>query len=385
MADEKVLIIDDNEDFCQFMKMLLENEGYTAYTSHSGEEGLQIAHEFFPDCIILDYLIPYVSGVEIARQIKADPVLRTIPVIFLTANDNKEALLEGINSGADDYVIKANDFDIINARIKAMLRMKKLQDENMLYTSMLRRDILYAAKIQNAILHHGHTSIPSAEIIEMYTPYTEVAGDYYDIKQLDDKHYAIVMADVAGHGVAASMLTIFVKSYFENNALDNNGVIVEPKEFLTELNHLFVSEQFDDSFFTTLFYGLYNNDTGEFRYSRGGHPVPLYFNAKEKTTQELYVKGMLIGVLDEARYETKTTVIEKGDAFLIFTDGIFEVFRDNVEIYGEERLRRIFHREMSKKTDVKKIPDIIVDEVKSFAKTTELEDDVTLLLLYRTK
>ncbi|MEK6793300.1 MAG: fused response regulator/phosphatase [Spirochaetota bacterium] len=388
MADEKkrsekILIIDDNDDFCQFMKLLLETEGYTVITANNGDDGLRLAIDHLPDCVILDYLIPYVSGVEIAKKFKSDQVLRNIPVIFLTANDSKDALIQGIDSGADDYVIKTNDFDIINTRIKAMLRMKKLQDANVFYMRMLEQDMLYAGKLQSAILQHGYTSIPGAKLIEVYKPYSKVSGDYYDVKKLSEDEYAIVMADVAGHGVAASMLTIFVKSFFENNAVDKDGAISRPDEFLKRLNHLFVSEGFDDSFFTSIFYALYNKNTGRLMYAKAGHPAPLVYRTAEREITPLIAKGMLIGVVDTATYELGETSLAAGDTAFIFTDGIFEIFGANDEIFGEERLSKTFSREMESGTPLERIPSVIMNMVKRFSRDDELRDDVTMLLLSR--
>ncbi|MBI4976680.1 MAG: SpoIIE family protein phosphatase [Spirochaetes bacterium] len=386
MADkksEKILIIDDNDDFCQFMKLLLETEGFMVFTANNGEDGVRIAYDYLPDCVVLDYLIPYVSGVEIAKKFKSDPVLRNIPVIFLTANDSKDAFIEGIDSGADDYVVKTNDFDIINTRIKAMLRMKKLQDTNVFYMRMLEQDILYAGKLQNAILQHGHTDIPQTRLVEVYKPYTKVSGDYYDVKRLATNESVIIMADVAGHGVAASMLTIFVKSFFDNNAVDKQGRIVTPDEFLTKLNKLFVSEGFDDSFFTSIFYALYNNETGRLLYAKAGHPAPLVYQAKTKKIIELTVKGMLIGVVDTAEYRMEEITLGQNDVVFMFTDGIFEIFGAGDEIFGEERLHRMFQKEMDDGTLLTDVPDIIMNAVRRFSRDNELKDDVTMLFLKR--
>lgn len=378
----KILIIDENDDYRDFMRMLLEGEGYSVFTIKDGKEGVSLAKDIMPDCIVLDSLLPYISSITLAKELKADTYLKNIPVIFLTAEDSKDALLQSIESGVDDYVVKTNDFDIIIARVKAMLRLKKLQDDNQLHAMTLRHDLKCAGKIQGSILSHKKVDIPGINLIEDYRPHGEVTGDYYDIKKLDKNNYAVLMTDVAGHGIAASMLTLFIKSYFENNAKTKDGDIVRPKDFLSGLNTVFASEGFDSSFFSTAFYGIYNTEDCVLSFSKGGHPDPFLFRKDTGKIEKLGCKGILVGVVPDMIYQEKTVSLQGGDTLFIFTDGIFEVFgRKGDDIFGEERLEKIFSREMKKGTKIESIPDIIVKSVLSFSTESALDDDVTMLMI----
>jgi DNA-binding response OmpR family regulator len=117
---KRILVIDDDASVRNFLKRGLSFEGFQVETAESGELGLRAALERSPHLMILDLMMPGIDGFEVLRRLRAaDPLL---PVIMLTANDAPEAEMEGLNIGADDYVIKPVNFDVLMARIKAIER-----------------------------------------------------------------------------------------------------------------------------------------------------------------------------------------------------------------------------------------------------------------------
>ena len=125
-----VLAVDDSATFLSELAAGLAAEGYRVQTATDGEAALAALRAGPVDCILLDRLMPGLSGTETCRRIKQDPAWRRVPLIMLTALEERAAMLEGIEAGADDYVAKSADFDVLRARLRAQLRRKRFEDEH---------------------------------------------------------------------------------------------------------------------------------------------------------------------------------------------------------------------------------------------------------------
>ncbi|MDF2890396.1 MAG: response regulator transcription factor [Clostridia bacterium] len=117
--DMKVMIVDDEEKIVEVIKSYMEKEGYTAVTAYNGKEALEQYKSIRPDLVILDLMLPDVSGEEICRQIRS---VGDTPIIMLTAKVEEEYILNGLNMGADDYITKPFSPKQLIARVKAVLR-----------------------------------------------------------------------------------------------------------------------------------------------------------------------------------------------------------------------------------------------------------------------
>lgn len=130
MGPKRILAIDDSATYLHAIADQLRQEGYEPVLARSGEEALELLAVQPVDCILLDLVMPGLSGHATCRRIKASPGWRDIPVIMLTAHDERGAMIEAINSGADDYIPKSADFEVLKARLRAQLRRKQFEDEN---------------------------------------------------------------------------------------------------------------------------------------------------------------------------------------------------------------------------------------------------------------
>src|SRR5438132_3082203 len=125
MADStkpSVLIIEDEAALCTLLRYNLEREGYKVYEARNVEEALSAAAESSPDLIILDWMLPELSGIEICRRLRARGDLRTVPIIMLTARGEETDRIRGLDTGADDYIVKPFSMTEFLARLRAVLR-----------------------------------------------------------------------------------------------------------------------------------------------------------------------------------------------------------------------------------------------------------------------
>lgn len=121
MAAYKILIVDDEETLCEVLKLNLEIEGYDVDVAFSAEEALQLDLKGY-SLILLDIMMGEISGIKMARMLKADPATANIPIIFCTAKDSEDDMVMGLNLGADDYITKPYTLRNVIARVKSVLR-----------------------------------------------------------------------------------------------------------------------------------------------------------------------------------------------------------------------------------------------------------------------
>jgi CheY-like chemotaxis protein/HPt (histidine-containing phosphotransfer) domain-containing protein len=126
----RILAVDDSPTYLQALAEQLEEDGCEVLRAQSGERALELLEQQDIDCVLLDRVMPGLSGPETCRRIKASPIWRALPVVMLTASDDRDAVIEGLTAGADDYISKASDFDVLKGRIRAQIRRKHFEDEN---------------------------------------------------------------------------------------------------------------------------------------------------------------------------------------------------------------------------------------------------------------
>ena len=125
----RILAIDDTPENLEILRVRLEASGYEVVTATDGIEGLDAARSLAPDLILLDIMMPKLDGISVVRELKADPVLRTTPVILVTAKSDTRDVVEGLDAGGDDYLTKPFEHAALLARVRSMLRQKALHDK----------------------------------------------------------------------------------------------------------------------------------------------------------------------------------------------------------------------------------------------------------------
>jgi diguanylate cyclase (GGDEF)-like protein len=123
-----ILVVDDNQDNVEVLRVRLDSWGYETHAATNGVEALSYVEQSPPDLILLDVMMPDITGIEVAQRIKGNRSLPFIPIIMQTALDSTEAKVEGLEAGADDYITKPIDFAELKARLRSMLRIKRLQE-----------------------------------------------------------------------------------------------------------------------------------------------------------------------------------------------------------------------------------------------------------------
>ncbi len=146
----KILAVDDSVTYLNELAEALRAEGYEVSLARSGEEALDLLAVQPVDCILMDLVMPGMGGKEACVRIKAATGVRDIPLILLTAHDDRTAMLEGLSAGADDYISKSSEFEVLCARVLAQIRRKQFEDENRRYREELLGRELAASEERSA-------------------------------------------------------------------------------------------------------------------------------------------------------------------------------------------------------------------------------------------
>ncbi|QUD86579.1 phosphate regulon transcriptional regulator PhoB [Phenylobacterium montanum] len=117
-----ILVVEDEDALSALLQYNLDKEGYRVAVAADGEEALVVIDEQMPDLVVLDWMLPKVSGVEVCRRLRARPETRNLPIIMLTARGEESDRIRGLDTGADDYVVKPFSMSELAARIRAVLR-----------------------------------------------------------------------------------------------------------------------------------------------------------------------------------------------------------------------------------------------------------------------
>ena len=162
--DHDVLVVDDEEDLLELIRYNLHEEGYRVRCAMNGDEALRSVRENIPDLIVLDLMLPMIDGLEVCRRLKSDTETSSVPIIMLTARSEERDMIEGLERGADDYVTKPFSPQVLLARIKAVLRRKLAEQD----------DLGDMVSVGDLIIHPGRHEVTLAGQVVTLT-FTEFA------------------------------------------------------------------------------------------------------------------------------------------------------------------------------------------------------------------
>lgn len=368
---ERIIVIDDNANDLAVTRRFLDRKGYDVTIASSGEEGLELANRIAPDAFVVDYRMPGMNGFEVTRRIKSDPQLQTIPVLMLTGADAPNTVVESLSVGADDFVTKGSDLEILLARVRALLRVKAYQDQLRKLNQQITRDLQIARRVQQALVPQGLFRSPRIEIRSAYMPSEALSGDFYDYFLLDDSVYLFV-ADVSGHGLPAAILVSLLKSYIHTEADPGTRL----SEFMKGLNDFLFSVSLPTQFATAQLFRL--DAHGNLAYSNAAHPPFLLFQRSKRKTTLFEQPSYLLGAMPEMTYDDQTMKVAPGDTLFIYTDGLTDRRDKSGNFYDIERIAGLLDN--AGDADLTTVYDRIYDDVRDFGATEEFKDDIAFVL-----
>ncbi len=275
------------------------------------------------------------AALALCRRLRERLDDQFVPILYLTDDRGPAARVESFEMGADTYLLRPFASGELLAQVKALLRIKEGHDRLAGKTAEVHRinkrlqqlhqqidhEMQLAQRIQSSFLPQTLPDVPRTRFAVHYLLRDRVGGDFYDLFRLDEHSVGLYVADAMGHGVPASLLTIFVKKGVRaKEVFGQHYRLVPPEEVLQRLNKELLDQHLSEYPFITMAYGLYNHQEGTFRFARAGHPYPLHL-PREGEPAFWRQEGMLLGVVDAA-FPARTYTLKPGDKVLLYSDGI---------------------------------------------------------------
>ena len=158
-----VLVIEDEPDIRELVEFNLKKYDYNVLLANNGEKGLNDARSYEPDLILLDLMLPGIQGIDVCRVIKSDENIKSIPIIILSALGQEEDIVLGLEAGADDYVSKPFSLDVLNARIKTVLRRYHQKDQEDQNRILLNQNIKINPRTREVVIDGNLVSLTYTE------------------------------------------------------------------------------------------------------------------------------------------------------------------------------------------------------------------------------
>jgi sigma-B regulation protein RsbU (phosphoserine phosphatase) len=389
MEKQKVLIVDDTP---QNIHVLMETlkDSYKIVAATSGAKALQLAtREPLPDLILLDVMMPEMSGYEVCEQLKKDPLTERIPVIFVTALHEAGDEEKGLELGALDFITKPFHPALVKARVRNQLELKRHRDhleeevqrrtQELLASNLARQklenELDVARGLQRSMLADSRFALPggSGGLAALLRPARAVGGDLYDYALLDGGKLLLVLGDVSDKGVAAALFMVRALTLLRSFA----PTVPNPGELLTLVNVALCRDN-ATFMFVTLACCIIDLESLEWRYACGGHEPPLILGDGDPRFLELEA-GPALGLLEDAQFPVHTGRMAPGSTFVLYTDGVTEAENSEQDCYGVERLLSAA-RGLADSEPGDLVEGISAD-VRDFVGLCEQSDDLTLLAL----
>jgi serine phosphatase RsbU (regulator of sigma subunit) len=326
---------------------------------HLAEVNLQGAQSVVAQLLRSSVVIPLFGAARRGANGSADAKRQLLGAVYL---DSKRT---ATFSELDRKIL-----DALGAQAASILENARLIERER-ERQRLEQELSIAREIQQGIVPQGLRDYPNFSVSGTLVPCHEVGGDYFDVFPLPDGRLAILIADVAGKGLGAALVTTMLQGALTGMSLGVDPVLV--------FNHLnkFLCDRAAVGRCATMFFGILSSG-GELEYVRAGHPTPLLM--RRGVVSELYSTGSLpVGLFELETYPSSLVQLEPGDTLLLYTDGVTEAEDRNRNLFQDTRLKEVFSQHQD--ASLKSIQDAIFHAIAKFADGADPADDATLLLV----
>lgn len=397
----RILVVDDDPNVLRIIAALLRQWRYEVTVAHDGLEAWDILRQGQIRLVISDWMMPGLTGPELCRRVRAAEFANYIYLILLTGRNDRTSLVQGMDAGADDFMVKPVYREELRVRVRAGERILRLEAEleernhrldqaNRTLSeaySTIRHDLESAAGMQQALLPPP-LRLPEVTVEWLFQPCSFVAGDMFDYFTLGGRRLSFYQLDVAGHGVPAALLSFTLSRLLSQGAEEkrlrrqetsqNEASI--PQLVVGELNRRFQSG-IDPLLYFTMIYGNLDLSSGRVNLTLAGHPRPIWLRRASRRAEWVGSGGFPVGMLPEAEYETMSFGLARGDRLFLYSDGVTECANPAGEFFSGPRLLRLVEdtTELSATT----VAERIGQALREWKGDDQHRDDITVLVLER--
>lgn len=361
----------------KFRKKIKDKELDFTFMGNGKEAFERVKEDEAFEVVIADVNLPLNEGFQLLSDLQT--LSGTFKSVIVSPYGDLDAIRKGMNLGAFDFITRPINLDELDDMLTKTI--EQVKEEKLVRASQKRlvdieKELEVAKNIQNSIIPHQFDPFPDNKTFEIYgtmLPAKRIGGDFFDFFPLPGNRLGFSIADVSGKGIPAALFMTMSRGLLR--FLGQKGS--SPLDCLTQLNALLAMEN-ESSMFVTAFYGILEIETGLIYYCNAGHNPPYLIKKGGGLAQIGRGQGIALGVTtDLVTYEEHTLQLEKGDAFLLYTDGVTEAMNPARELYQERRLENLLKTVVSK--PLKEMVESIMQDVETYAGGALQADDITIL------
>jgi phosphoserine phosphatase RsbU/P len=367
MRPARILVVDDEPGMLRAIERGLGPIHHLS-VSGSSRDALALASAVDPQIAILDIRMPELDGFELMARLKSQHP--EIDVILMTGSvdDQDEKLMRAIRGAAFYFIQKPFDRDVLRTLVDRCLELQYQREENRRHVMRLEREMAGARAFQQSLLPPRAAVLNAIRVACRQTQSSEVGGDLYDYASDGSGRTALLVADVAGHGAPAAMLTAVVKSAFRACEPDDYDPLA-----VTERVRAGIAP-FGFERFVTLVVARVSASDGLLTYVNAGHPAGLLWNGGGRRDRLATTGPLLSPALGGARWEAATVSVASGDQLLLYTDGVLDAL-----YRGEPSESCVLATIEKHPANGEALLDAILEEITRHGGGLPPHDDVTLL------
>lgn len=374
-----ILITDDDPVACLLLEAALSRQGHKIITAKNGAEAIEYFDNMRPDMIFMDIDMPVLGGYEAAKMIKARCEDRFVPILFLTACHDDDALVRCLEHGGDDFITKPYSGVILKAKVDAFLRirslnhkLKKQRDELDYHRKRIQREQEIAEQVFAKVANLGDFNFPNMRYL--LDPMGVVNGDILLAKKVDPVQY-VILGDFTYHGLPAAIGAIPVAEIFNRLSEERQSV----EEIIIEMGKRLKAILPTGLFFAASLVRI-DFDLQVVEIWHGGLPSALLYRPDRGIIQRIDSTNLPLGIVAiQPSMHIEKIPWQDHDRLYIYSDGVIEMLNAQGTMFGQTQLEQC----ILETEPPEAIFDTIVATLKNFQSGAEKSDDVTFLEIHR--
>ncbi len=382
----KILVVDDEPMNVEILEDQLSMANYDVVTAYGGIEALEKVESEKPDLILLDVLMPDLTGFDICRILKEKEKTRFIPIVMVTALSELEDKIKAIESGADDFLTKPVISLELLTRVKSLIRMKYLYDETIerqilqikAEKELFQRDLKMSQDIQQKFLPDVCPNIEGIELAALTLPAGEVRTNFYDFIPVSRNKLGLVVAHFSGSGILGVLFMALSRVLIRANAVSYPTV----SDAIYQANDLIVNDKLLDTgsgISGSLFYALIDLKERNITYIKDEARESIEVDGPISNIIALSANGTQFEVSNALNIEESCITLSTGDTVLLYTDGAVKVLNRNQEEFGIGRMMSVL--EKNQDSSAHDLIQKVKEELLLFVKDMPILEDITLIAL----